>query len=82
MGKKIKVAQKLSEYQLQIIEDTDFSLGKNKKLVLNLSNKKIQISLSKLKTSLKFRVTTRKNYRILEFKQEPFSKQVERNTDL
>ena len=82
MGKKIKVAQKLSEYQLQIIEDTDFSLGKNKKLVLNLSNKKIQISLSKLKTSLKFRVTTRKNIRLLDFKQEPFSKHVERNTDL
>ena len=82
MGKKIKVAQKLSKYQLQIIEDTDFSLGKNKKLVLNLSNKKIQISLSKLKTSLKFRVTTKKNIRLLHFKQEPFSKHVERNTDL
>ena len=30
----------LSEYQLQIIESNNFSLGKNKKLIPNLSNKR------------------------------------------
>ena len=44
---------------------------------------KLQTSISKLKTLYKFRVTIKKNYRILEFKQEPYLKpHIERNTDL
>ena len=34
VGGKTKVTEEiLSKYQLQIIEDNDFSLGKNKKLI-------------------------------------------------
>ena len=37
VGEKIKVIkQMLSEYQLQITEDNDFSFGKTKKLISNL----------------------------------------------
>ena len=40
-GEKIKVTEEMfSKYQLQIIEDNNFSLGKNKKLIPNLGNKR------------------------------------------
>ena len=40
-GGKVKVTEEmLSEYQLQIIEDNNFSLGRNKKLIFNLGNKR------------------------------------------
>ena len=38
----------LSDYQSQIIEDNNFPHGKNKKLIPNIGNKKIQTSLSKI----------------------------------
>ena len=53
----------LSEYQLQTIEDIGFSLGKIKRLIPNLGNKrKIQTSPSKLGILFKFRVTIWKSY--------------------
>ena len=42
---KICVKKILSEYQLQIIEKEEFSLGKNEKLIPNLGDKKIQTPL-------------------------------------
>ena len=43
------------------MEDNNFSLGKNKKLIPDLNNKKLQSLLSKLKTLFKFRATVNKN---------------------
>ena len=38
---KIKVAKEtLSEYQLQILDDNNFSFGQNEKLVTNVGNKR------------------------------------------
>ena len=43
---KVKVTKEtLSKYQLKIIEDNIFSLGKNGKLIPNLVNKKMQTPL-------------------------------------
>ena len=40
-GKKVKVTEEmLSEYQLQIIEDNNFSLRRTKKLISKLGNKR------------------------------------------
>ena len=73
----------MCEYQLQIIDDNNFSLGKNKSLC-NLGNKiKYKFHYQNL-TLFKFRVTLfkKKLYRILEFKQESFLKPyIERNTE-
>ena len=62
-GEKIRVTKEmLSEYQLQVIEDNHFALGRNKKFILRQGNKKkIQTPLSKLNTLFKFRVTIKKN---------------------
>ena len=39
-SEKIKVTEEmLSKYQLQIMKDNNFSLGKSKKLIPNLGNK-------------------------------------------
>ena len=74
----------LSEYQLQITEGNNFSFGKNKKRIPNLDTKrKYKLHYQKLNFSLKFRVTMKKNNRILEFKQEVLLKlYTEHNTDL
>ena len=41
VGQKVKVTEEmLSQYQLQIIDNNNFSLGKNKRLVPNLGNKR------------------------------------------
>ena len=41
MGENIKLAEEISrEYQLQIIEDNNFTLGKSKNLIPNLSYKR------------------------------------------
>ena len=82
---KIKVRkQMLSECQLQIIEGNNFSFGKNKKRIPNLDTKrKYKLHYQKLNFSLKFRVTMKKNHRILEFKQEVLLKlYIEDNIDL
>ena len=88
-GKKIKLTEEmLSEYQLQIIEDNNFYLGKNKNPILILGNKKNANRVtnkipSELKTLFKFRITIKETHRILEFKQEPFLEPyIEGNTDL
>ena len=75
---KIKVTKEmLSKYQLKIIEDNNFSLGKTKKVVLYLgSYKKEQNPLSKLKIIFKFRVAVKTINRILEFKQRPLFKKI------
>ena len=55
---KIKTPNKmLSEYQLQIIEYINYSLGENKKLILNLANKR---KYKLHQTFFKFRVATEK----------------------
>ena len=41
----------MSEYQLKVIENNAF-LGKNKYLIPNLGNKKLQTSISKLYVNL------------------------------
>ena len=41
MSEKIEVTkERLHDYQLKIIEGSNFSLGKNKKLILNLGNRR------------------------------------------
>ena len=63
----------LSEYQLQIIEDKIF--GKNKKLILNLGNKrKYKLYHQNLKLYLNLGLQLKKYYIILEFKIEPYLK--------
>ena len=73
----------MSKYQLEVIGD-NFFLGKNKKLISNLGNKrKYKLHYQNLKTLFKFRVAVKKNHRILKFKPEPFLKaNIECNTDL
>ena len=57
-GEKIKTPNKmLSEYQLQIIEYINYSLGENKKLILNLANKR---KYKLHQTFFKFRVAIEK----------------------
>ena len=57
-GEKIKTQNKmLSECQLQIIEYINYSLGENKKLILNLANKR---KCKLHQTFFKFRVATEK----------------------
>ena len=68
-GEEIEIKkQVLSNYKLQIIEDNNSSLGKNKNLISNLSNTKIETAPLKCKTLSKCRVTIKKNHRKLEFK--------------
>ena len=68
-GEKIEIKkQALSDYKLQIIEDNNSSLGKNKNLISNLSNTKIETATLKCKTLSKCRVSIKKNHRKLEFK--------------
>ena len=70
----------LSAYQLQIIEDNNFSLGKNERLILNLDNKKIQTP-SLLKTLFRVWVTIKKIHSI-RIKQSTFLKpHIELNTE-
>ena len=58
----------LSKYQLQILEDNNFSFSKNKKLIPNLGNKgKYKTPLSELKTLFKFSVRIKKIIRTIEF---------------
>ena len=62
MGGTIEVKKEIwSKYQLQIIEDNNSSLGKNKKRICNLSKKKIETPLLKCKTLFKCRVEIHKN---------------------
>ena len=72
-----------SEYQLQIIEDNNFSFGKNKKLIPNLGNKrKCKLHYQNLKLYLNLGLQF-KIQKILEFKQVPFLKTyIEHNTEL
>ena len=68
-GEKIEIKkQVLSNYNLQIIEDNNSSLGKNKNLISNLSNTKIETAPLKCKTLSKCRMAIKKNHRKLEFK--------------
>ena len=68
-GEKIEIKkQVLSNYKLQIIEDNNSSLGKNKNLFSNRSNTKIETAPLKCKTLSKCRVAIKKNHRKLEFK--------------
>ena len=68
-GEKIEIKkQALSDYKLQIIEDNNSSLGKNKNLIPNLSNTKIETAPLKCKTLSKCGVAIEKNHRKLEFK--------------
>ena len=68
-GQKIEIKkQVLSNYKLQIIEHNNSSLGKNKNLISNLSNTKIETVPLKYKTLSKCRVAIKKNHRKLEFK--------------
>ena len=72
-GKKIKVKEMLTKYQLQITEDNNFSLGKNKKLISNLGNKrKYKFHYQNLKLCLNLGLQLKKILRILEFKEELF----------
>ena len=65
-------------------EDNSFSLGKNKKLIPNLDNKrKYKLHYQNLELDLNLGLQMKKNDRIIEFKQDPFLKPyIERNTDL
>ena len=79
-GEKIKLTEEmLFKHQLKIIEDSNFSLGKNKTFVPNLGNKrKFKLHYKNLNFCLSLVI-----YRILEFKEEPFLKlHIERNTYL
>ena len=68
-GEEIEIKkQVLSNYKLQIIEDNNSSLGKNKNLISNLSNTKIETATLKCKTLSKCRVAIKKNHRKFEFK--------------
>ena len=68
-GQKIEIKkQVLSNYKLQIIEDNNSSLGKNKNLISNLSNTKIETAPLKCKTLSKCWVAIKKNHGKLEFK--------------
>ena len=81
----IKVREEmLPEYQLQIIQDKMFSLDKNKKIILNLDNKrKYKIYYQNLKLYLNLGLQSKKNHEILEFNQKPFLKPcIEHDTDL
>ena len=60
----------LSEYQLQIIEDNNFSIGKNKKLIPN--KRKYKLRYQNLKLYLNLVLHLKRIHRILEFKQEKF----------
>ena len=83
-GEKRKVTEEmLSKYQLQITEDDNFFLGKNKKLILNLGNKrKYKFHYQNIKLYLNVGLQLKKIHRILEFKQEPFLKPyIKHNTD-
>ena len=73
----------LPKYQLEVIGD-NFSLGKNKKLISNLGNKrKYKLHYQNLKLYLNLGLQLKKNHRILKFKPEPFLKaNIECNTDL
>ena len=62
MGETTEVKEEIwSNYQLQIIEDNNSSLGKNTKLISKLSNKKIKTPLLKCKTLFKCRAAIQKN---------------------
>ena len=61
-GGKIEVKKELlSNYQLRIIEHDNSSLSKNKELISNLSNKKIETPLLKCQTLFKCMVAIQKN---------------------
>ena len=66
----------LFDYQLQIIEDNNFSLAKTKRNITNLGNKrKYKLHHQNLKLYFILELQFQKSYRIIEFKQEPFLKQ-------
>ena len=67
VSEKVKmINEMLSEYQLQIIEDNSFSLGKNKKLISNLSNKrKHKLHYQNLKPYLNLGIQLKIIYRLL-----------------
>ena len=55
----------LFKYQLQIIEDNNFSLGKNKKLIANLGNKrKCKLHNQNLKRYLNLGLQLKKSWNI------------------
>ena len=72
-GEKIKVTwDMLSKYQLQIIENNNFSISINN-LISNLGNKrKCKLHYQNLKLFLNLRLQLKNIYRILEYKQEPY----------
>lgn len=50
-SEKIKVTKEmLSKYQLKIVADYNFSLGKHKKLIPNLAHQRRRTPLSNIKT--------------------------------
>ena len=61
-GGKIKLTEKiLCKYQLKIIEDNNFSLGKNRKLIPNRSNKrKYKLHYQNLKLYLNLEIQLKK----------------------
>ena len=83
VGEKMKLVEKmLQEYQLQIIENNNFSLGKNKRLIPNLG--KIRKYKFHYQNFIDIQgCNSKKIHRILEFKEEPFLKPyIQRNTEL
>ena len=69
---------------MQVIKDKNFSLGKNKKLILSLGNKrKHNLHNQNLKKSFSnLALQLKKFHRILEFRKETFlNPYIEHNTD-
>ena len=74
----------LTDDQLQIITDNNFSLGKNNRHIPSLGNKKrYKILYQSLKLYLNLVLQLKKNYRLLEFGEQPFLKPyIKRDKDL
>ena len=75
----------MSDYELQIIEDNNFYLGKSKKNIPNLVNRrKYKLYCQNLKLYLSLGLQLKnKIHRILEFREEPFLKPyIKRNREL
>ena len=82
--KKEVTRETLFDYQLQIIEDNNFSHGKNKKLLPNLNHKrKYKLHYQNLQLYLNLRLQLKKIHRITQFKQESCLKPyIKNNTEL
>ena len=75
-GKYIKVAKEMpSDFHLKIKRNNNFFHGKNKKLISNLGNKrKHKLHYQDLKLFLELGLIVKKNYRVLKFTENAFSK--------